>query len=309
MSSLDLLTDLCLRCGYDLRGVDNATPCPECGLLAERSRRPSEHLSDATPGWLLGIGTGVTLALLGVSLGVAWCFAQSPVERAVMRTPEYTDYLRKGLNTPLITPPPPMVFGRPLNFEYIRFGVFEIATVVLLIGVLLLTRPERRRESIDDGLLRWSLRMAALSPFAAINLLLWPIVTKRYFGNPNSDLVLYLFIGLLTVGSAPLPALFFTHLRRLAKRVLNIGLAEHAAIVGAGLSVTLVYIGAAIGVSIAMPNSEVPDWVTTITVLIGGVGLMLFGGWSVVNCIRFAMAFFRAYRAARRKWHDADRAR
>src|SRR6185437_1336865 len=53
----------CYRCGYDLRTIDNAHPCPECGLLAERSRHLTDELHDTRPRWLRSLARGVWLML------------------------------------------------------------------------------------------------------------------------------------------------------------------------------------------------------------------------------------------------------
>ena len=38
--------DECYRCGYNLLGIADDQACPECGLLAQRSRRVTDELHD-----------------------------------------------------------------------------------------------------------------------------------------------------------------------------------------------------------------------------------------------------------------------
>src|SRR3712207_3483647 len=61
------LTDVCYRCGYDLRTLADNQPCSECGLLAARSRRPTDELHHTRPGWLRRLAWGVWLILLAMA--------------------------------------------------------------------------------------------------------------------------------------------------------------------------------------------------------------------------------------------------
>src|SRR5215217_4158067 len=73
----------CCRCGYDLRGIGDDQPCPECGLLAQRSRRKSDELHDTRPRWLRRISMGVWTILLALLVTVMWSVAQNFVTYAV----------------------------------------------------------------------------------------------------------------------------------------------------------------------------------------------------------------------------------
>jgi uncharacterized membrane protein len=69
--------DECFRCGYNLHSISNENACPECGLLAERSRRSTQELHDTDPRWLKNIHWGLNLILLSAIVAIVWpiCFA------------------------------------------------------------------------------------------------------------------------------------------------------------------------------------------------------------------------------------------
>lgn len=298
----DADVDGCARCGYDLRGVDDNIPCPECGLLAERSRQGDGHLTDATPGWLLGISIGVALILVAHLLAAAWPFFMVPLRSAFR--PIY------ALTTPgRFTVTYPEIFGVAINPELLWIGGFDLAAVTLIVGVWLLTRPQRR--GARDRGLRWGLRACSLAPIPALAIAHWQL--GPFFAQTRTDeLLSFLQMLFLTIGLAPVPAMTFALLRRLALRVLHPRLAEHAAIVGVGLSATLVAIPLLVLAYHLGRWYGDTYWTTRSTAslvipLAGAVFLVLFGGWSALNCVRFTIAFARAYRGARRKWRDADR--
>src|SRR5688500_7930513 len=60
--------DDCYRCGYALHGIADDQPCPECGLLARRSRRVTDDLHRTRPRWLRRITIGVALLLVAIVL-------------------------------------------------------------------------------------------------------------------------------------------------------------------------------------------------------------------------------------------------
>ena len=71
----------CYRCGYDLRGIADDQPCPECGLLAERSRRMTDELHNTRPRWLRRISLGVWLILLSLVVLCTWLITLNDMSR------------------------------------------------------------------------------------------------------------------------------------------------------------------------------------------------------------------------------------
>ncbi|MEM7807549.1 MAG: hypothetical protein AAF561_05510 [Planctomycetota bacterium] len=77
----------CLRCGYNLTGLDDRRACPECGLLVGLSRKSSDALADSHPRWLMKLIVGVvavglslpSLVLIPIGYAIiteAWDYAQ-----------------------------------------------------------------------------------------------------------------------------------------------------------------------------------------------------------------------------------------
>ena len=58
----------CLRCGYDLRGLDPASHCPECGLSVSFTLNPPAALCAAPPEWVRTLAIGAALFLLSFVL-------------------------------------------------------------------------------------------------------------------------------------------------------------------------------------------------------------------------------------------------
>src|SRR5687767_5760229 len=99
---------LCMRCGYDLRGLSDETACPECGLLAQRSRLPTEELKHARPRWLWKLSVGIWLVLLAQMAGFAWgMFGETLLDAASKFA--YANSFRAG-------------FSRSQNFFWVEYA-------------------------------------------------------------------------------------------------------------------------------------------------------------------------------------------
>src|SRR5688572_26901579 len=119
--------DDCYRCGYDLRGVADDQPCPECGLLAGRSRRPSDELHHTRPGWLRRLAWGLRLILLALLVLLLYPL----VTQVVQHQQAAFTWGRWG--------PVPRVYA---FWQHASVLWVDLAALLLLAGVVLLTGRE-----------------------------------------------------------------------------------------------------------------------------------------------------------------------
>jgi MFS family permease len=289
--------DECYRCGYNLTGIANDQACPECGLLAERSRRVTDELHDTRPQWLRKLGIGVIFMICAI---VGWMLA--PWVAAV-----FVALLTAMTVGMLMTP-------RFWYWWLIPFAPAIAATIAFGIGVLLVTAPEQYPPAdAKDRDLRLALRFTALAPLLAM--IAFAIGLRIAFSTSGHTSAANFVpaLALATIGCAPLPWLLFERLRGLAKRARSAHLAEHCRIVGIGSAISLVYIFVA---SIVCWNGDQwfgERWSTRSPVPIILLGLLIAAAffwffWSVYLLSRFALAFGSAGRALRQQWRSADRA-
>lgn len=293
--------DDCYRCGYALRGIADDQPCPECGLVAGRSRRPSDELHDTRPRWLRRIALGAGLILLAILSVPVWMFGMEAI----------TDWVGGWV-------------GSATTWYRVRqtawLYAFELSALLLLAGVFLLTSREGYEPADEaDRRLRRLLRVAAAAPFAALAVvhvdLEWALLTTGSpFSVPDWSIVEMCAFALGTIGCVPLPLLLFRHLRGLAGRARSAHLAEHCTIVGVGTSITLMCVPA-----VVMLFENAAQWglgegwvrrsnMSLLVALVLSVAATLFPLWSLYLLLSFAVAFRRAARRLRRQWLSNDRA-
>jgi hypothetical protein len=295
-------SDECYRCGYDLRGIANDQPCPECGLLAQRSRRVTDELHNTRPRWLRRISLGVWLTLLALFVTTAWQLLLTGFDRWIDERWNW----RSGL-------------AYTMPWWGLDFGA-----LLLPVGMFLLTAAERYPPADQvDHRRRLLIRMLSFVPLVAVlvqhAMEAWARHGWRTLGWTTEPMMFRvcetLLPFVLTLTMAPLPLLFFVQLGSLAKRVRSAHLAEHCVIVGIGMSLSLIY-GA---VKPFIPDFG-PEWnlgtpwtryvsVELVLDLVAGVAIGLFMLWSLYLLLRFAIAFHRASRQLRRSWNRDDRAR
>ena len=139
-------TDDCYRCGYDLRGIDNTRPCPECGLLAERSRHVTDELHNTRPRWLGNLSRGVWLILLAIPLSI------------------FIGIVVFAVDTVLVDSLALWRLPRLIVWSLLH----DVPSALFLVGVILLTvRENYPPADKQDRILRRFLRIAAALPLIA----------------------------------------------------------------------------------------------------------------------------------------------
>jgi hypothetical protein len=296
--------DRCVRCGYDLTGLDDDAACPECGLGVERSRTASTHLRDAPPAWLRGVAIGTALLPIAVLVSAAWPFVFDAcvMPWSMLSSTLFRVFASTRVHVITWWTVPPTWFGLQFNAYALLFAPWIAACCLLAVGLWLITRPQRRDPR--DATLRRSLRVLAFVPLAATVV---PFVNER--DGAGSRAIDLAATALLTLGCAPIPGLAFALLRRLALRTLDARLAEHAAIVGVGCAIALVVLP----LSFAAANAIDGGWAggsdaVVLALAAVTVASIFFAGWATLTSARCAVAFGRAARSARERWAAADRA-
>jgi hypothetical protein len=306
----DTPADECYRCGYDLRGVADEQPCPECGLLAVRSRRPTDELHDTRPGWLRRLAWGLRLMLLAVLVLPAWPAAVALIEQ---QAPAVIRWGPAGPNVPQM-----FAFG-----QHARQFVGDLAVLLFAAGIFLMTSREGYAPADRaDRSRRRLLRLATLPLVLAMSVSHFGVqmevdamVNGTGWGRPHGPIEwagLIAFL-LLTIGMVPLPILLMVQLRSLAKRARHAHLAEHSVIVGVGNAVTLLYVPVFLFI---WDNAESwgfgTHWTGRSHVALGLMLVLallstLFVLWNLYLLVRFSIAFARASRALRNQWRRDDR--
>jgi hypothetical protein len=284
-------SDECFRCGYDLRGIANDRPCPECGLAAERSRRVTDELHETRPKWLRAITAGALLILLSVLATPAWPFGASLLISALSRR-----------------------FPAWRWDEILVISGFGVAAIIFYTGILLLARSKGypAADHADRWLRRW-LRITALVPLLDFIL---ACVALQWTSIDSEALPNIFIVGV--VAATPLPLLLFLRLRGLAKRARSAHLAEHCAIVGIGATVAVLCLAAEVAFAVNSERVEAAlglreNWENNSTawliiMVIFNVAVCLFLLWGIYLLVRFVIAFARAAIQASRKWRRDDHA-
>jgi hypothetical protein len=292
----------CYRCGYDLRGIANDRACPECGLLAERSRRITDELHHTRPAWLAGLSHGVWFILAGIAGVFVWTAVLASLGNRY--SAEYVNAVTQRRRPPV---------AAAFVIEHIPallLGGFGLCALGFALGCWRLARAEGYPPADQaDRRRRVALRALSLVPLAgmACEAPLWLAYPRAL---QTTTAWLPLLIGLVIC--IPLPLLLFHQLRSIAGRARSAALVEHCAIVGIGTSVTLAYLSLVLGLSLLQDATGVAvvesDSAWLMMTAIAFLGVLLFLFWGAAMLIRFGIHFRRARQHLRAQWKQQDQA-
>ncbi|HTW95073.1 MAG TPA: hypothetical protein VMD30_09785 [Tepidisphaeraceae bacterium] len=275
----------CIRCGYDLRATDPASPCPECGLAAHRSLILHDDPADCQPGWVLSIALGSLLLL--VSYLIIAILILTGYWAALDALLTDLPYQMQITAPPVVASLAAMVFGA--------------------VGCFLISRDDRRRSLSRFSMLhRRALWLLPWLPAVALIPIAFNLKNNNYFTTPGYDA--FGFPDLLAQ-LAPivliLPIICFLRLRTLSRRLSRPRLAEHIAIVAVGYSASIVLLLVCAGFWHAVARNDSVYYILT-AVPWAIVGLFVL--WTTALLIVMTRSFFQSAALARRRWRQADAA-
>lgn len=256
----------CVQCGYDLTGLTDDRPCPECGLLIGLSRLPAEELKHARPVWLARLSVGSLLVALGLFL----------------------------LVTPGVTL---LVLSLFLPSERATTAAVSASllpsAVLVFVGVWWLTASSGRAGERP----RWLLRILAGWVFvlAALPVVLYWLAMNVLSG-PNA--VAWTLSGLVAL-TAPLALLGFRHLAHLARRAPAPLLAADTPVMGVLVAgVFLLPLAGTVLVIFAEAGGVLIPLLAIVYALTAWL-------WSMYLLVRASLAFNLPRRQARALWAEA----
>ncbi len=283
----------CLQCGYNLTGLDDRRPCPECGLLVGLSRMDKSNLGKNHPQWLRTLTVGSVLLLLAMVLGIGTpigivSLAEQRQDRMSWSVGGF------GWMSDIMT--------SDTVVQRLRLGVSIVvilaAPLLMLLGVVALT--SRPKWVAQGRLAVVGLRVTAVVVFAAVTLLGLLIAGWSHLGVSE-----WLFGSTIIGGSVALMVLAATMslwMKNLARRAPAPLLAADSPIVGFVLSGSIAYglvttLLAIVGYRLTdMVGRDSAFMITFLVVILGLTAAI----WSIYLLIRYAIAFNKTRRQARR---------
>ncbi len=312
----------CVRCGYDLTGLDDRRPCPECGLLAGFSRADPSDLKNNRPQWLGRLATGSLSTAAAILLLTTVPRAMREALQAI-----YDPVFLIWQQTGAFGPGPRVsrtwsflgedVAGFITNADAVDwlafsvwFGFTTLPGMLAIVGVWLLTGDPRSGQR-DPTARRWATRLLACLPLALTVLLLAARLGTLDFEYLRTveeygvALALPLVMGTLFI-------LLTKRMTVLARRAPAPLLAADSPIVGytAAAGLILLPLGGW-GMEALLDWRDAPAWLDALILSVLGVGMAVLLTailWSVYLLVRYAIAFAQSRRQAKAAFDAADRA-
>jgi hypothetical protein len=275
----------CLRCGYDLTGLDARRPCPECGLLAGLSLMDNPELRHNRPRWLASLALGSGLVALGALVAPLLPTSLLLLSQRTFVT-NAAGQARLTVNWPLWAA---------------GLAIAMASTLPIVSGIWLLC-GRSGREADDRATLpvRVILRMVALAPPAVA--LAWAVRGPRVMAaNINTPQIFWSLTAFI-LAFAVLAGLLFLHLRGLARRAPAPRLAADSPVVGLVLAGCLLFsfVLGAIG-------ERYPDQFPRGTE--GSAMYVVFAVWLAVSAAAFIWAIYLLMRYTAAFWRSMVQSR
>jgi hypothetical protein len=237
----------CIGCGYDLRGLDPAGRCPECGLRLHWTFRAPRQLSEYNANWVTRMSRATRV--LAITYGGLFIF------------------LVLGLTgvLPQIDPMPSVAF--------------LLASILQLIGMWMLAAHSGHPIEPRSPAVRWMSRTTPIGMVIASVASL--MVIYHYHPILEPIFAISMIIGALA------PTMIFIRLRTVARLIADVGLAEYSTIVGVGFLCTVVAMAGLILIATAVPHlgESVAGMVVMIAVVVLLLLFLLWGAFILLSCM------------------------
>jgi len=263
---------VCRACGYNLRGTDPQSVCPECGTAIGWSL-VGDRLRFADPIWVRRLSTGagclIAALLLNLTLG---CISRGMVSGVV------------GHGTSLFT-----------TF------LDMLPSAIGAVGYWLVTTPEPVEKFNGPVQVRITARWCCVLP-PVINLMLVPMATQDSWLSMITVIGIFVMLGGLIglVGQFTL----LVYARRIALRVPDESLASQTRIVMWGLIGSMgftLFVGFAMMLASDIAgNAGASDLGGMVGV--GGIALLVFAIWSIVLLFMYRNRLQKAATQAEQSW-------
>ncbi len=264
-------TDLsCLRCGYNLRGLNPDGVCPECGTAIGRSQY-GNLLRYCDPDWVEQLASGMNWMVASIVLGLVLGIIAGGIAGAT-----------KGAS------------ASSLVMDIVQVFV----AIISLIAYWKVTQPDPSQNE-EGTTVRKVARFAAVASF---------VIGFMSHGAQHLDRRLAIAISSVAgvVGLVQF-IVVFVYARQLALRIPEQQLADRTRLVMWGLIISqgLILAGGTMAYLTfkSAGRGAAPAWVGVGVVSCGaGLGMIIFGIWSLLLILRYRRALSDAAQRARATW-------